>query len=464
MRTEMSSPFLVSLDNDWHTVYAILHGTQLSLYRLKRSLWRSRAPRQGRLLKTYSLQHAEIGVAVDFKKSDLIPRATFAKVLPKHAQYKLYETDPELFEPVREFVFRLRIEQEQLIFCANTHAEMLDWVEEICVGIDIAPPLDDRHEPRYRSLPRRTRRQRQIEAVAQIGNDISAREQMERQFIAQQEEILRSFYPSLATTTTNTSTHTSDVDSTPSSNDPADNNEFDREDVLGETPETTPSNTPPTTSPRHQSSTRSLRQEAAADVDADAEEACEYDPKTASTRPAMSDNALCRFRRRCAPILLASSPRASLVVFTNGARYTIDLRRCRLVPFITRPPRYEAHPSAVVPTTTAAAERPVLTRGITNSSTWSADVDEITEEDVNEAASLRTVRFDASNEELDRIDTVASVDTTSPQSVKGKGVSSRVRLAPAVVVRKVSANPLPRVYDEEGDAAMAIAAHAPLLV
>jgi hypothetical protein len=455
MRTELSSPFLVSLDNDWHTVYVVLHGTQLNIYKLKKSLFRSsRVPRQGRLLRTYSLQHAEIGVAVDWRKSDLIPRATFARVLPKHAQQKLYETDPELFEPIREFVFRLRIEQEQLIFCAPSHSEMLDWVEEICAGIDVSPPLDDRHEPRYRSLPRRTRRQRQIENAAQTGSEGRDREEIERQIIAEQEEIFRRLYPHLAAASTAIEqARTNDrTEAERENNQEPDSNEFDREDVLGENTDSNSSE------PRRQTSSQFMRQEAEEDT---------FDPKNASPRAPMTYNALCRFRRRCAPILLASSPRASHIIFTNGSRYQIDGRRCQLSPFHIRPPRYDAH---VMPADTNkfdpfksiehGTRRPSIARGITETSQWSNNSTNVEHE--GEASSLHTIQsgFEASHEELDRIGTVAA---TNEMSFPGKGKAKAI----LVTVKKISVTPLkplPRGYHEDAETGMALVAHAPLLV
>lgn len=141
IKQELSSPFQVSGHREWHDVYAILRGTQLSLYRIKspRLLSKNKQPSPGRLLRTYSLQHAEVGVAADFKKTALIPKSPFAHLVPAVARPKLYETDPQLFEPVREHALRLRLEFEQFLLCPSTHQGMLDWIESFCAAVDISP-------------------------------------------------------------------------------------------------------------------------------------------------------------------------------------------------------------------------------------------------------------------------------------------------------------------------------------
>jgi hypothetical protein len=451
MRTELSTPFLLSHDPEWHPIHVVLHGTQLHLHRVKKSFFKSKTVRQGRLIKTYSLQHAEIGVAVDFRKSALVPKATFARVLPKQAQAKLYETDPELFEPVREFVFRLRVEMEQLIFCAPSHEGMLEWVEQICAGIDIAPPLEDRHEPRFRSLPRRTRRQRQIETAAQAGGmgREESREEAERRFIEEQEELFRRLYPNLAADASDAARA---EEAAPVAGE-QDTNEFDREDAL---------DAPTASSELEQTPSHS----AASPSPFTADDAEAFDPKTAPARPPMTYNALCRFRRRCAPILLASSPRASHVIFTNGNRYQVDGRRHKLVPFVVRPPRYESHGFAEIEEVEtedklAAARRPSLARGITGASQWSSgstDVEAEAEEG-GEAESVHTTH--SASEDLDRIDTVMSISTTE---AVGKGKAKALRMG-KVSMSPLKPVPMSRQREREVEGMMStLAAHAPVLV
>ncbi|OCL09049.1 hypothetical protein AOQ84DRAFT_29385, partial [Glonium stellatum] len=201
LKTELVTPFQVSADRQWHDVYAVLCGTQLNIHRIKTPsfLSKSRTPLPGRLLKSYTLQHAEIGLASDFKKTELIPRSPFAHLVPPAARQKVYESDPHLFEPVREFVMRLRLETEQLLLCCPTQAGLLTWLDRLCAAVDISPPLDDRSEPRIRSLPRRTRRQRQLDA-ARIPADLENLASLAagRRILAEQERIIRTLYPHLA--------------------------------------------------------------------------------------------------------------------------------------------------------------------------------------------------------------------------------------------------------------------------
>lgn len=456
VKAELSSPFLISLDNDWHNVYVVLDGTQLSMFKVKTSLFRSRAPRQGRLIQTFSLQHAEIGIAADWRKEELVPKATFAKVLPRAAQLKLAETDPEMFEPTREFVFRLRAETEQMIFCAPTHERLLDWVEEICVGIDISPPIDDRSEPRYRSLPRRTRRQRLIEASAQQSTEILSREEMERRVMEEQERIIKRLYPGLAAISSDavvvgTIDRTEDrpevereggQDPDAEDLDPADAREN-----IGE------SNA---TGPRAQSSSQSLRSLATES----------YDPKTAPAHARPSKGALCRFRRRCAPILLATSQRASPIIFCNGVRYQVDTRRCQLIPFEKKPPRYNAH---TPPATSAAFTRnvssafdgilcrPSMSRGVTaasNNSNWSNASAEIDTEEERES-------LHSTISGMDRITPVTSSDSQL-YSGKGKGKALLVSLQKAAAGSFKTMHGLSQ-YDDSEMAAV-LASHTPLLI
>jgi hypothetical protein len=66
------------------------------------------------------------------------------------------------------------------------------------------------------------------------------------------------------------------------------------------------------------------------------------DPKmTQRIRP--TDAQVLRYRRRCAPVLLAASPRVSDVVFYEGKRLRINVKEHILVDYVAHPPRYDAH-------------------------------------------------------------------------------------------------------------------------
>jgi hypothetical protein len=354
VRQELSSPFHVSSTREWSDVFAVLQGTQLSLYRVKSPglLSKTRQPTAGKFIQSYSLQHAEVGVASDFRKTALIPKSPFAHLVPTSARRKLYESDPHLFEPVREHAIRLRLETEQFLLCAPTQESMLEWTESLCAAIDISTPLEDRSEPRYRSLPRRTRRQRILDG-AQLSDNIENLSSLEagRRIIAQQEQIIRQLYPHLAgpttrepgsgfgTTTTITSSITTATSSTSTSN--TNNNhptldleldDFDPEDVRF-----------PTSSPSARDSGARF-----SDSDSDSRPTSSNNPTTESDRKNAdrirpSDAQTLRYRRRCAPVLLASSPRVSDVVFSAGMRLRIDVKKHALVEYTLHPPRYDVH-------------------------------------------------------------------------------------------------------------------------
>ncbi|PVI00705.1 hypothetical protein DM02DRAFT_385428 [Periconia macrospinosa] len=330
MRMELTNVFEISRSREWNDVFVVLRGTQISIYRVKMPglLSKARAPQPGRLLKTFTLQHAEVGVASDFKRSSLVPKSPFAHLVPASARAKLYESDPHLFEPVREHVLRLRLETEQFLLCAKSAEELLSWSETLCAAIDISPPLEDRSEPRYRSLPRRSRRQRVLDG-ARLGEDLENLSALEagRRIIAEQEAIIRELYPHLANSAQAGGAQESA--SAPQGADP-DRDEFDAEDVRFPSRST-------------QASRMGSRDDESGDERRPSSaESTDGDPKN-SPIPRSSPSQVLRYRRRCAPVLLASSPRVSDVVFRNGERVRINTKETTLDEYTSHPPRYDAH-------------------------------------------------------------------------------------------------------------------------
>ncbi|OWB57718.1 hypothetical protein B5S28_g3686 [[Candida] boidinii] len=82
------------------------------------------------LLRSYSLQHGKIGIAVDYKK--------------------------------RKHILRLRLETEQFLLQFVTVEAMIDWYCYINLGIDNSLDLSSREMPKYRVVPRRRRRYREV--------------------------------------------------------------------------------------------------------------------------------------------------------------------------------------------------------------------------------------------------------------------------------------------------------------
>ena len=395
MKQELSSPFTVAYDRRWRNVHATLRGTQLLFHRSKIGPLFGKTydtPQAGRLLKSYSLQHAEVGVAQDFKKTEPIPKSAFAKMVPAASRTKLYETDPQLFDPPREFTIRVRAEAEQFLMCVGSMEELLDWIEALCAAVDISMPLDERSDPRYRTLPRRNRRGQQNNQYNESSNnsgsntaltlrfDESGNPEANQRLIEEQERILRSLY---RRTNGNASTANVEENGLRRANSPIGddgdgdmNADPDAEDL--EHPEmflTVPDNSQPVSragSPMNgTSSSRSpLRQTRSAtglssmggsnsiagsnsgtarsvggrDIH-NVARAAGNSNSSSNGKPRSSRQVAdpLRMRRRFAPNLHASSPRASDVVFIDGKRWKVLPETQTLHAWQPKPPRYNDH-------------------------------------------------------------------------------------------------------------------------
>lgn len=152
-------PFNDLENSQWLKAFVILRGTHLSIHQRNSPniLSKSVTVTPGKVLKTYTLQYAEIGVASDLKKFELVPRSPVIALLPQAMQNRMKQTESHLFEAVRQFHIRLRVETDQIVLRFKTWEERRIWMDKLCAGIDIAPSLDERTEPRYHTLPRRGR-------------------------------------------------------------------------------------------------------------------------------------------------------------------------------------------------------------------------------------------------------------------------------------------------------------------
>lgn len=124
-----------STDRKWRKVLVTLHGTCLSIYNCTSPLLsipsRPDLPstvKKGGLIRTYTLQYAEVGVASDYLK--------------------------------RKYTLRLRVETEQLLLSCTELETMIRWVERIKWASDISLDLTERVEPVEVTLPRHLRRRR----------------------------------------------------------------------------------------------------------------------------------------------------------------------------------------------------------------------------------------------------------------------------------------------------------------
>ncbi|OBT74535.1 hypothetical protein VF21_07531 [Pseudogymnoascus sp. 05NY08] len=122
--SEFSNPLCRAPMRTWHRVQVTLRGTSLTIAPCPRlSLKRSKPLAPPR---SYSLQHAEAGIASDYLK--------------------------------RRYVIRIRVEADQLLLASDDAPTHIAWLEALAAAIDLAPALDERSLPEDASLPRPRRR------------------------------------------------------------------------------------------------------------------------------------------------------------------------------------------------------------------------------------------------------------------------------------------------------------------
>jgi len=150
---------------DWRMVYVELRGTALNIYRVKkeRAWWPSRhdgpdiSPdnppwvKKATLERSYSLLHADAGIAADYRK--YVPSMQVA-MRPQRRGQRIVENHIELTEYRRRYVIRIRAETDQFLLSCVQLDTFIKWLEGIFTAIDIAAPLDERDFPRDMSIPR----------------------------------------------------------------------------------------------------------------------------------------------------------------------------------------------------------------------------------------------------------------------------------------------------------------------
>lgn len=122
---------------DWRMVYVELRGTALNIYSVKkeRGWWPSTkhdgpdispdSPpwvKRSSLERSYSLLHADAGIAADYRK--------------------------------RRYVIRLRVETDQFLLSCVELGTFVKWLDGIFAAINVSAPIDERDFPRDFSIPR----------------------------------------------------------------------------------------------------------------------------------------------------------------------------------------------------------------------------------------------------------------------------------------------------------------------
>ncbi|EMC94782.1 hypothetical protein BAUCODRAFT_36042 [Baudoinia panamericana UAMH 10762] len=337
LQLESINPLHPVSESEWRDVYAVVRGTMLSVYRVKDG-------GAGRLLRSYTLQHAEVGMATDSQHTVLIPQTRLAHLIPSAARKKAWQKDPDLFQAVRQHILRLRIETDQILLADSSEDRIHAFINAVSAGIDIAHAIDERTVPRQSTVPRRRQRRR-----PEVTGNLT-----DPELLAEQERILRNMYPAFAQQGAQTArpglerATTEDVPSEPMANTAREEDELDlavmREDFA----------TPHAPAQQHdeprirpgmlrQTTSSSVATTYSAEVlYATAPENFTTDGKWRPPHPRTAVQ-IQRYTRRCMPILLAEAIRASDVLICNGRRVKINWRMELLEEWELKPPSYKSH-------------------------------------------------------------------------------------------------------------------------
>lgn len=379
VQLESCSPFQSLPGQSWREAYVVLSGTQLNIYKLKQTHVGKETiiPSAGKLLRSYTLQHAEVGLAPDVSYAVLVPVTKMANLIPTAARRRAYEKDQSLFRVVRQSALRLRVEQDQLVLCEPSEEQVVHWVDKLCAGIDISLAIDERSVPRQCTVPRRRRRPPPAPVVNDLNN---------QRLIEQQERILQQMYPAFAAerpennssfqflsldfeagfsipeftfmsssdpATTAPVSNNSAIDDQVMNDPAANDQELDEidlsalaEDLSSLQPSTSNSSRPAVARQDTAASLSSLTANNEALERSDFSE----DGKWAPPHPRTYAQEL-RYARRCMPVLIADSPRASSVLICSGRRLRLNYRMDIMEEWSLSPPSYDAHEFMANPST-----------------------------------------------------------------------------------------------------------------
>ena len=332
LQLESISPLNTPCDGEWREVYLVLRGTLLNFHRPK-----DNGP--GKLLRSYTLQHGEVGIAPDAQHTVLVPQTRLAHLLPSSARRKAWQKDPDLFKPVRQHIMRIRAETDQLLLADASEERIYSLIYSFSAAIDISHPIDERSIPRQCTVPRRRRRHRS-HATGDLADPI---------LLAEQERILRDMYPAFAERTAQnrpiferSTTSTSEDAPGECAQTPArDEDEIDlsaiRDDLSA------------ASSPSTQRS--GARHAASASISSTCNSDMIYSTSSTNFDPSgkwqppnnRTSQQVQRYVRRCMPVLLADSVRASDILICQGRRVKINWRMELLEEWELQPPSYRSH-------------------------------------------------------------------------------------------------------------------------
>lgn len=341
LQLESINPLHGISESEWREVYVTLRGTLLNIHRVKDG-------GAGKLLRSYTLQHAEVGLAPEVLHTVLVPQTRLARLIPMAARSRAWQKDPDLFRAERQTILRIRVETDQIILADSSEDRIHELIYAISAGIDISYDLDERTVPRQCTVPRRRRRVRGL-----VGGDLN-----DPSLLAEQERILRDMYPAFAERSrTNWTgprpelqrTRTEDASNEPATTAAREDDELDlavmREDFAN------PNAPAPTQTGESPLRPAMSRQTTASSVTSTLSTDMIYATSplnfTASGKwqPPHPRTAaqIQRYARRCMPLLHAECHRASDILICHGKRVKINWRMELLEEWSLSPPSYKSH-------------------------------------------------------------------------------------------------------------------------
>lgn len=334
---ESVSPLHGAAKSEWRDVYVEVRGTMLNFHRVKDG-------RPSRILRSYTLQHAEIGLAPDVFHTVLAPNSKLAHLIPSAARQKAFRKDPQLFRAEEQFIMRLRVETDQILLAHKSEDKILEMIHEIGAGIDLAPAIDERNISKQCTVPRRRRRPN-TQTTTDINNAA---------VVAEQERILQQMYPSFAqgsaeqnepsTTSASTTPNTTPLGTPTREEDELDLSAIREDFSEGNALTQTTTSTSTTSASNSERPTYSRTVTATSIASAYETAPTNFGPEGKWQPPHLRTAAqIRRYVRRCAPLLMSDAVRASDIVICNGKRMRINWRQERLEEWLLRPPTYDAH-------------------------------------------------------------------------------------------------------------------------
>ena len=357
LKTELLTPFKLAKEHSWNPVYVVLRGPLLCIHRRAPHIITSE-PQAGKLIKSYTLQNAEAGLADDCLRVELEPLNARARMVLPRNRWEAYSRDRNMFQKIKHYILRLRVEEEQILFSTHSKTRAMAWLEALCSAMDIAPDIDERTDPRcFTETRNRARR-----ATGLMRN---------RRLVREQERLFREHYPQFAEgrleppampdvngspindATPSPTAEDDEEEQHDEENDDAENEEAAAEQhypdwLVASTLSSRVSRAAPTRQPSSYSeaphnavttitselssllppSLLHLRQTVHSFSSAD------FDPETRKWRPqhpwTYRHDIL--YRRKCLPVLVSNAPRASDIIVKDGKRLKIDWEKKVLIP------------------------------------------------------------------------------------------------------------------------------------